>query len=443
MKLRWFPVAALVSVVVVPRLDAVQQPAGPCEQLESAVRADTADVAAALRLGQCAVRDEEMIAPGGDSARLAFRTTWNPALRALRRAVQVDATNARAYALIFRMLFAETRDGCSRAAGVCLHVASVIRDGDSLITVPHRVPEGVSISPYDSFIQATAERQGPSLDEAIALADRWLAVAPNDHRPHQYRGQALLRRGQFAAATEALERAAALGTAESRRRLFWERFEAFVKANRGVDARRLLDEAAADSGRDTTQLRGSTIASLNALVGRSWQPPVDSARARQARERLQRMLREQPAPTRAEPSIPALIASGDTAGARQALVRFDAMLTVPPGMVRSPRYDPMHLQSARFHLALGDTARAEATLADMERPFEDRLFRYTITLAYGSHPWTGEAWLLAGDLAVARGRPQDAARMYRRVVGLWGGADAGVQPVVDDARGKLAALSRR
>ena len=98
------------------------------------------------------------------------------------------------------MLFAETRDGCSRATGSCAHVASVIRDNDSLITIPRLVPTNTSLSPYDAFVRETIDRQRPSLTEAVTLAERWARTAPNDFRPHQYHGQALLRLGSFSRA---------------------------------------------------------------------------------------------------------------------------------------------------------------------------------------------------------------------------------------------------
>jgi tetratricopeptide (TPR) repeat protein len=411
------------------------------------MRANPDDQASAVSLGQCAIRDEEMVAPGGDSARLAFRTSWNPALRALRRAVQLDPTNGRAYPPLFRMLFAETRDGCSRAAGSCLHVASVIRDNDSLITVPRLVPTNTTPSPYDPFVRETIDRQGPSLTEAATLAQQWARMAPNDFRPHQYHGQALLRLGNFAEAADALERSAELGTAQSRRRLFWDRFEALVKANRGTGARRVLDEAVVDSGRDTTQLRGFTVSELNALVGRLRLPPVDSVRIRRQQARIDSIVRSQPPqpsrPSRREPTVQELLAAGDTAAARRMVVRFDSLMAGPPGRVQSQNFSAHHLQLAELYLALGDTALAEARLAHIERPFHEGSFRFKIASAYGPQPWLGRAWKLSGDLAAARGRPSDARRMYERVVGLWGGGDADLQSVVTEANTRLDALSRR
>jgi len=60
---------------------AVQVPPPPpaCDQYEAAVRADSNNLDAAARLGRCSVRDYVMVAPGGDSSRLAFRSNWSTA----------------------------------------------------------------------------------------------------------------------------------------------------------------------------------------------------------------------------------------------------------------------------------------------------------------------------------------------------------------------------
>ena len=127
------------------------------------------------------------------------------------------------------------------------------------------------------------------------------------------------------------------------------------------------------------------------------------------------------------------------------LARMDSAGAPPNAMMRTfPRAGPEHFQSARYHLAVGDTAAAEARLAEIEQVFNDPRFPFSISLMLAGPPaWLGNAWLLAGDLAAARRRLPDAARMYRRVIGLWDGGDPDVQPVVGEARAKLASLSAR
>jgi tetratricopeptide (TPR) repeat protein len=280
--------------------------------------------------------------------------------------------------------------------------------------------------------------------EARALADRWASATPNDPRPHENLGRALLRLGEFEAATTALQRAATLGATERRTELFWDLLEALVKSDRGADARRLLDDAASDPGRDTTQIGNFALAGFNALLGRYRPPPVDSAALLRRRARIDSMLRSLPPPPPPPPTFSALLAAGDTAAARTTLARMDAHLASLEATRSFPRISPSHTQSAEYHLALGDTAVAEARLAEIERPLHEGMFRYSIGLMYGSWPpWLGRAWLLTGDVAAARGRPEEARRMYRRIIGLWGGGDADLQHVVDQARARLDSLSGR
>ena len=109
-----------------------------------------------------------------------------------------------------------------------------------------------------------------------------------------------------------------------------------------------------------------------------------------------------------------------------------------------PRVGSQHLESAKNHLALGDTTGAEAKLAEIEHVLHHRPFQFNFGLVFGDpRPWIGRAWSLSGDVAAARKRPEEAARMYRRVVGLWGGGDADLASMVDYARARLDSMSRR
>jgi tetratricopeptide (TPR) repeat protein len=321
-------------------------------------------------------------------------------------------------------------------------VSPVLRDGDTVVTIPRLVIlNRPGESTYEEVVRESESTRRANLAEARALAERWAKVAPNDRRPHEYLGTALLGLGEYAAAAAELEQAATLGTPESRRAIFWDRIEALIKADRGADARRVLDEAAEDPGRDTSLVRNYAVAALNALVGRDRPPPVDSARLRQQRARFEPVLRDRPpAPARPEPGFRELLAAGDTAGARRWLARVDSMLALRAGVMRIPRVGPERIELAEHHLAVGDTAAAEARLAEIERLFAEGPFRYRVGATYGREPWLGRAWLLSGDLAAARGRSEAAARMYRRVVGLWGGGDAKLQSVVEQARARLRSL---
>ena len=437
---------AVCSMLLAPELRALQTaptPAPPCDQYVSAVRANPNNLDAATTLGQCSFDDYVMIAPGGDSTRLMFRSSWSTALRALRHAVDLDPTYRAAYRPLFAMLFAESRDGCSTVTWECGFVSPVKRDGDSVITIPRLVHLNVpGVDTYDEVVRESRASSRASLEEARALAERWVAVAPNDRGSHEYLGRAFLHLGAYPAASAELERAASLGTAQSRRELFWERFEALVKSDLGTEARRVLDEAAADPGRDTAQLRIWTIASLNALLGRYRPPPVDTARARQFRAQIDSMDRAHPPTTVPEPGFPELLAAGDTIAARRALARIDSTMAQRVNETRFARVGRDYLQSANYHLALGDTTGAEAQLAEIDRILEYRPFQYSRGLS-DPVPWMGHAWSLAGDVAARRGRPEEAARQYRRVIGLWGGGDPDLKPVVDHARAGLDSLPRR
>ena len=431
--------------VVASNIGAMQRPPAACDQLEAAVRADPNNLQAAASLGRCSVRDYEMVAPGGDSSRLMFRSSWSVALRALRHAVELDPSYSNAYRPLFRILFSETRDGCSSVTWVCGFVSSMVRVGDSVQTIPRPVRLNVFPDTYDEAIAESQTTRRANLTEARERAERWVTVAPGDHRPYEYLGRALLGLGDVERAVAELERAATLGTPASRRELFWDRIEALVKANRGSDARRVVDEAASDPGRDTTAVRAFSVAALNALLGRNRPPPLDSARARLNRARFDSMMRSRPPPPPAQrqPSISALLAAGDTNGARQALARHDAQLSLGEQR-RFPQVGQYTLYSAEQHLALGDTAVAVARLSEIERVFDGRMFRYSVSaMNNGSPSWSGRAWLLSGDVAARQGRMDEAEKMYRRVIGLWEGADAEVQPLVARARERLTALSSR
>src|SRR5262249_2575945 len=58
-----------------------------CDLFGSLVRADSNDVEALYGLGRCSYSDDAIVFAGGDSAKPAFRSSWNTTLRVSRRAV--------------------------------------------------------------------------------------------------------------------------------------------------------------------------------------------------------------------------------------------------------------------------------------------------------------------------------------------------------------------
>jgi hypothetical protein len=142
-----------------PGVRALQRTPEACDKYEAVVRADPNNLDAAASLGQCSVRDHEMVAPGGDSTQLMFRSSWSTALRALRHAVELDPGYARAYRPLFRILFADTRDGCSSVTGECRHVSPVLRVADSVITKPR--PVHLNLRSLDSYEEAFVKASPP------------------------------------------------------------------------------------------------------------------------------------------------------------------------------------------------------------------------------------------------------------------------------------------
>ena len=445
MKTRRLLILSALLALIAPQLDAQSRRPSSCEQFQAAVAAEPNNLDAAARLGQCTIRDQQVVVTGPDSTHVQFRTNWAPALRALRHAVELNPAYTPAYRPLFRILLAEMRDGCTYETGYCLHVAPVLRDGDSVLTPGRLVVENDSVDTYKDVRNQWQTSSRANLEEARGIASRWAAVAPNDRQPHEYLGQSLLRLGDFPAAADELERAALLGTDASRRRLFWDRMEALVKSNRGADARRVLDETASDPARDTSQLRPYMVEGLNSLLGRNRPRPVDSAAIRRMRARRDSLLRNRPPLVfpPPPPSIDSLIANGDTAGAHRLLQGMASSLRTHIGG-RLPRFYPHHLEIARYYLILADTTVAEDWLRKIDEPFHAAPFEFNAPLAYpGPPPWVARIWMMRGNVAAARGRRDEAAAMYRRVIGLWSGADGDVQFIVNDARVRLDTLVRR
>ena len=137
----------------------------------------------------------------------------------------------------------------------------------------------------------------------------------------------------------------------------------------------------------------------------------------------------------------AWFARQDLSRARAALQEFDREL-----LARHPATpdDGGWLFSAESHLELGDTATAFARMREFGRRWPSLIpGAYILEMRYfqSTTPrlW-GRAWLLYGDLAMARRESADARRAYGMVLALWDRGDDVVQPFVTRARTALASL---
>ena len=470
-----------------------------CDLYAPLLRADSNDVEALYNFGECSYHDTGVLPLPGDSARYMFRGSWNASMRAFRRVLVLDPTYHLAFQHVQDVLLAVTRAGCrprageTSCAGANSHVAAVRRSGDSVVTVPFKLPEDVAA--YEDQV-STARRDRSrqrNLEEAKLAALEWLQAAPEEMRARIAYGRILLRVGQIDSADAVLRRVTGARARVEQAPLSADRIEVALKLGREGEAERLIDSvrteldtvpgarfqialasivfgrvrnlgATIDEGMQAAPfVRRYFEAQLRALAGL----PVDSlfARERTFAESMTQFVGAGRAtglllPTLAWVDFPArgshwpagldtasndprlqlvaVVAGGDTARIRRTLVRYDSTndaQTDEPDMGLS-------LLSANTHLLLRDSA---AALQRMLR-FRDVGWRRTPMLVpmAGGLSIAGVIWprsfLLLGDLAAAQGRRADAVDAYRRFIGMWQHADPDAQPLVQRARDALARL---
>jgi tetratricopeptide (TPR) repeat protein/TolB-like protein len=470
-----------------------------CDAYGSLVRADSADVEAWYNLGECNYHDPGVIAVGGDTTHVVFRGSWNLALRAFRRTLELDPTYHLAFAHIPDILQAGQRTGCRAPAPgqPCTegYIAVVLRSADSLMTTPvSQVTGGDAVARQTAEATRTNARRAGYL-QAAEIARAWVDAGAGrpEPRARSAYGRALLRTGDLQGAARELGAAAGAYWSRPERILIaLDQVELLLKLDRHAEAVALADSLLA--GTDTTlQIRvvGAVVAAatgrLHAFDQRtSTLSPLPIARpyfAATARvavglipESLAATERDlsaaiaaqsggRVAPTaalgplyiwglRLHPAgsvaldtadrspllrIAAFMLGGDPARARAALQQFDS--TVLASAIETPE-DGSLLLSADAHLMLGDSAVALDRLVEFERrwvyqPLISPLWPQGLMMS--CMLW-GRTWLLMGDLAAARDRNDVAIRAYRRVVGMWSTGDSEVQPAVLRARQALATL---
>jgi tetratricopeptide (TPR) repeat protein len=472
-----------------------------CQTYGDLLAADSADVEAWYNLGECHYHDQFVVA--GDSATPPrFRGSWNTAMTAFERTLELDPTYHLAFAHIPDILLGEQRAGCAGRDALdqnCppagQYLTPVLRRGDTLVTEP------IPATDAAAYARAADEavRLGvfaANLERTRVFAQAWVNAGPDEPRAHLALARALVRSGRIADAQR--EFALARGATDGGRALM-DHIELLFKADSLAALAALIDSLA-----NRPDARPGDLATfLPMLLGR-WQhvgllfgsvqapppirdfliaavkaqqgaPPadlvalergVDSVMAVQAATDAQRraartqflmtsapwtldLPRTAPATdadtTSADPRLRlvAFALRDDTARTRTALLLVDSLLR------RQPRELPNATgwqTSAEVHLhVFHDTTTALARLLEFEArlPFLNPAANYLVS--FGNLTTTVQTWgrtfLRLADLAAARGNSAVAVRNYRRVIALWETADPAFRPQVEHARASLSRLA--
>lgn len=470
-----------------------------CDTYNQMLRTDSNDVEVWYNLGECNYHNQRVIVAADDSTRAAFATSWNAALRAFERTLELDPTYHLAFSHIPDLLQADQRAGC-RARDVMtscvnadVYIGYTVRDGDSLLQVPHRVQGPQAVFEQQRLRAARNGTWAANLDRSRRAAEAWVAAGPNEPRAHQALGRTLLRLGRIPeAARELAQSGSQLTTQLEIQRYVLDRLELLLKQDSAVAAVQFVDSI--NTVRSLANIPAFAAVILgrlnrvNDIFGTGFQGPpvlleyfkrwpamyagvpaadflaveraVDSlfssgstpASSRNGRSTFLGAtvpwtleLRRAPAPDLDTGSgdvrvaWAAIAVLGDTARIRRALLRLDsAALSLP---LETPDASLLVL-AAEGWLTLGDSARALQRLI----AWRDRFPYLNISqamhgnfgnLSVNSFTW-GRSWLRLGDLADAANRRDVAAQAYRTVVGMWSGGDPSLQPAVQRARAALA-----
>ena len=484
--------------------------AGACVDYSALARADSGDVEALYGVGECAFHDESLEPIAGDSSRLQFRGSWNRSIRAFRRVLRLDPGNYLAFQHILDMLGAELRSGCVRAVAdnACRgsavdYTAVVRRDADTLVMVPaHTALETPAFAiQMDEAVRTNARKR--NLEEARAMAEEWVAIAPHVARAHTSLGHVYVLLGrytdaesQFRLATGDFPPAEAFG-------IFLDKLEIAIRRDRGAEALKLLDSAErAYEGKARPGNVTLGLALANAMVGRLAQfdsfasgmgiPPIISryyyhavrgmltgvgTDSIVAMERAAFNLLAQSPMGRAQatslisPSLlfglrypreswPEIVvdpndkstlgglalrpvvalARRDTQQLRQAARTLDSAAATPGGGVTHIIAGIIAFQS---YMILRDSA---AALRQLRRVLDTTFANVPITasLTQSGFGTGGVMWpralLERADLAGALGFRDEARQSYRRFLDLWAGADPEFAPLIARVRKSYAAV---
>jgi tetratricopeptide (TPR) repeat protein/TolB-like protein len=474
-----------------------------CATYNGVLRTDSSDVEAWYNLGECNYHDAYIAFAGGDSTKPAFRGSWNLALRAFLRALDLDPTYHLAYSHLPDILLVDSRTGCAgrdlvdrNCPAAQQYLASTLRDADSLLQPPISGfnPAGMAAQARAALAQGVWRS---NVQRNRDYAQAWVNAGPGERRAHAALAQALLRQGLPVEAAREFALARSPLRAGDLSRGLISRLELLIKLDSTAAAGQLADSLL--TVRDTAGI-GPNLAFTAMLLGRHGRveliftanplpPPVmrffkaalltmqgavpadlvaaelglDSFIAQQAPEPQRAAARSNllmlTAPwtmsldrppalqaldtAAADPRVQVMVHAvrRDTAALRRALASLDSVALATPREVQTA----VNFQiAAEGYLLLGDSATAYARLREFDARFLflSPLAPYSAgfgNLTASIQTW-GRTWLRLADLAAARGDRDVAVHNYRRVIGLWQGADPPFQPMVQRARAALARL---
>ncbi len=413
-----------------------------CQTFRWLLTRDSTDVGAWLNLGDCQARDRTVIADKHTSTGWAFRTSFESAARAYRRAaVSADISMGslfRGWILgrLSKVLFATTnhvRMGAVVAADSTYMGAFPYLDGDSIAFAPHPISDFRTRKgdPPPALIQAAAVR---SRNNLRAYAEDWVRSAPNDPIAldslatwSELSGGFASVNGRQTPTLELLRAAQAIAKDSTQRlRLGISEVRILVKEGAFTDARAKVDSLLRAGGAERYRdVPG--IAGMMALVGRvhetsrllplarvehhiqlpngrTWDPPrpveeaaaslltyavfgayPDSVRAA-SRRTCELIARYVPDTARASAIRSVMVAGAFGYG--------DAREAIVPGFEFQP---PDEVVSAVLMLAHGDTINARRQLQRLKDIDRGKLPGNGFRLAFR----TAIAWLAVGDTAEA------------------------------------------
>jgi TolB-like protein/tetratricopeptide (TPR) repeat protein len=270
-----------------------------CGIYGSLIHPDSSDVEALYGMGECLFHDNVVEAIGGDTTRLRYRGSYNAAVSAFRRTLEIDPTYHLAFQHILDIYVNEGRSttGCrlkdttalkvDNAAASCADTyTSVSRvEADTLVLIPVSVKNSGAIAAQTELARRTNSRQN-KIKKAQAYALAWADAGPTESRALMILAGTDLMLGDLVGADTLMPkvRVAELTDAEQGR-MFTARLELAWKRARDGEVVRTIDSIAAthpagQAGSYTAISLASLgrMAALDSLIraqlGRSGAPPV-------------------------------------------------------------------------------------------------------------------------------------------------------------------------